>query len=491
MGASGGMFCGFEERITTERTINTSKRHLIYRWLALLLASFVLGSPIVSLAQTRTLRIAAYNLEADITLTNVQPTFTNVVQTPGPPLPGLIAPPTNSAAVASGGVLEGIGEEVVNGDAQPVDIFALEETTGNPITVTPIVNALNMFYGVAGMYSNSPYQGTESGNFAASGNGPNAMVYNTRMVRLLASVPVDPLGGTGNLGSASGEYREVMRYLFAPAGVATNAANTFYIYVSHYKASSGPVNDGHRNAEAQIVRSNAATLSVSARILHVGDFNSSDSTNAMYLTLIAPGTNQFLDPINPSGSIGINWEGSGSVPAKTWAATGLHYRDDYHVMTTNVYYGTSNGLTLVSGTYHAFGNNGSVGYLSSVNSGGNTALNNRLVTNGPVFISAAQLYVDLTGASDHLPIVADYTIAMPVPRITALSIVAGTNLTFTATNGITNAVYSVLMSTNITSPLTNWTTIASYTAPAGAFTFTATNAVNPTGPQRFFMLRGK
>ena len=73
---------------------------------------------------------------------------------------------------------------------------------------------------------------TNNGN----GNGPNALVYNTKTVQLLASVPVDPPGGTGNLGSASGEYREVMRYEFAPAGVAPTATNEFYIYVSHYKA---------------------------------------------------------------------------------------------------------------------------------------------------------------------------------------------------------------------------------------------------------------
>jgi len=78
----------------------------------------------------------------------------------------------------------------------------------------------------------------------------------------------------------------------------------------------------------------------------------------------------------------------------------LEYRDDLQVMTTNVYYGVAGGLALVPGTYHAFGNNGTTPYKSSVNSGSNTALNNRLVTNGPVFISAAQLYLDLTTASE-------------------------------------------------------------------------------------------
>jgi hypothetical protein len=155
-----------------------------------------------------------------------------------------------------------------------------------------------------------------------------------------------------------------------------------------------------------------------------------------------------------------------------------------------VYYGISGGLKFVPGTYHVFGNNGSVGYLGNLTTNVNTALNGRLVTNGPAFISALMLYTNLTFASDHLPMVADYTIPMPAPRITSFSFL-GTNLTLTVTNGITNAVYAVLMSTNLPSPLTNWTSLATYTATGGVFTFTATNVVDKTAARRFYMLNGK
>ena len=183
-------------------------------------------------AQTRILRIVTYNIEADISVDNVQPTFTNEVSSvgAGPPLPGLIAPPTNATNYSAGGVLEGVGEELLNGNAQPLDILALEETTSNPITVAPIANGLNTFYGVPGMYSNSAYQATESGGNPGSGNGPNALVYNTKTVQLLSSVPIDPPEGTGQLGGVSsgysGEYREVMRYQFAPAGRPALSATT-------------------------------------------------------------------------------------------------------------------------------------------------------------------------------------------------------------------------------------------------------------------------
>lgn len=302
-------------------------------------------------AQTRTLRIVTCNIEADV----------NGVMAP---LPGLVAPPSNTNNVQAGGVLEGIGEEVIGNDpARPLDILALEETTSNPVTVTPIVSALNSFYGLAGMYSSSSYQATESGNFAGSGNGPNAIVYNTKTVQLLASVPVDPPGGKSKLGAASGEYREVMRYEFAPAGVAPTLANEFYIYVNHYKSGTGTANESARQGEAQIVRNDSAMLAAAARILYVGDYNTGVAAEGMYVTLIAPGINQAIDPVNPASNTNLTWDGDSMPAAKTFSPTGIHYRDDYQMMTTNVYDDVSGGLALVPGTYHVFGNNGSISYF--------------------------------------------------------------------------------------------------------------------------------
>ena len=442
-------------------------------------------------AQTRILRVVSYNIQADFT-NSLYPTWSSI----GPPLPGLLAPPNNPGAVTNGGVLEGIGEELLNGNAQPLDILALQETTTNPITVAPIVSGLNAFYGIAGMYSNSSYQATEQFGDPTFGDGPNAMVFNTKTVQLMASVPVDPPGGTSNLGGKSsgrsGEYREVMRYQFAPAGVAPAASNIFYVYMSHYKsgASSTSNNTNSRAGEAFIVRSNMMTLPATSRIIYVGDFNTGDASEQMYSILTAPGTNQLMDLLNPARSLTTNWD-DGTFPENlTESAMLLQYRDDYQIMTTNIFYGTGGGLTYVAGTFHAFGNNGTTPYFGSVNSGANTALNNRLATNGPVFIPAGQLYLDLTNASDHLPVVADYTIPMPVPRISSFSL-AGTNLTLTVTNGITNTLYTVLMSTNLSVPVTNWTALATGTATGGSFTLTATNAVNPAAPGRFYILQEK
>jgi PKD repeat protein len=416
-------------------------------------------------AQTRTLRIVTYNIQAD----------TDGFSTPRP---GLIVP-YNGGTVLNGGVLEGIGEEILGSDsAQPIDILALQETTSNNTTVAPIVNALNNFYNSPGMYAMSTFQATSSGGIS-SGGGPNALLYNTRTVQLLASVPVDPPGGTSQLGSSSGEYREVMRYLFAPAGVTPTAANQFYIYVSHYKALTGPANETARAGEAQIIRNDSATLPANARILYVGDYNpTGGSSEAGYQTIIAPGINQGIDPMNPSGATGINWSVNSLMNQKTESAPDLRYRDDLQIMTTNVFYGQSGGLALVPGTYHVFGNNGTTPYQGSV-SVGNSALTN-LAAGAP--IDAGTLYHDLTNASDHLPVVADYTIPVPAappvagfnagPRAGAAPLsVSFTNLSTGATN------YSWTFGDGKSSTLTN---AANTYSNAGTYNVTLT-AIGPGG----------
>jgi hypothetical protein len=407
--------------------------------LALLVISSITG--VASAQTTMTVRVVCYNLDAD-----QGPTYSNTV-----PLPGLITPynsttPTNwsipfaTSNLISGGVLEGIGEEIINGDpAQPIDILALEETTSNSVTVAPIVNGLNTFYAYYGMpagYAMSTYQALTSGT-PQSGGGPNALVYNTNTLQLIASVPVDPPGGSGSLGSSSGEYREVVRYEFAPAGVTPATNNEFYVYVIHAKASSGSSNDKARLGEATIIRSNEyLNLPANARVLYVGDFNIDDNSGeAGYQTYCsngvpgiansATGQGQGVDPLNilwgpyTSAATNINWSSSTTSTQILFMLSeegyDLRYRDDLQIMTSNVYYDVAGGFQYVPGTYHSFGNNASLPYGSSVTANGNTALND-LDTNlvNLTSLSAAVLYQDLTKATDHLPIVADYTIPVPL-----------------------------------------------------------------------------
>jgi len=434
----------------------------------------------VAAAQTRTLRVVTYNIEDDI----------NGATTPRP---GLIAPPANPNNVQAGGVLEGIGEEILGSDpAQPLDVLALQETTSNPITVTPIVNGLNSFYNAPGMYALSRYQATEEGGDVADGNGPNALVYNTKTLQLLAAVPVDPPGGTSYLGSSSGEYREVMRYELAPAGMTPTATNEFYVYVSHYKSSSSGIeatNQLYRNEEAVIIRNDEANnLPATARVLYVGDYNITTSGEASYQTILsntAPNgiqQGQGVDPLNPSGATSFDWSANSNLSMKTDSSTSLHYRDDLQVMTTNVYYGVAGGLALVPGTYHVFGNNGTTPYKGSVNSGSNTALNSDLASVAP--ISAAQLYLDLTDASDHLPVVADYTIPITVPA-PVLQSATGTGGTVTFVwSAVVSAVYQLQYRTNLAQG--DWSNLGSAITATNAV-MSASDSIGPD-PQRFYRL---
>ncbi|HTV39566.1 MAG TPA: hypothetical protein VMF08_03250 [Candidatus Sulfotelmatobacter sp.] len=441
----------------------------------------------LSSAQTRTVRIATYNIEADI----------DGVTTP---LPGLIAPWTNANDIAAGGALEGIGEETVGGDpARPLDILALQETTSNPTTVSPICNALNTFYNSPGMYTNSAYQATEEGGDMADGNGPNAVVYNTQTLQLVASHPVDPPGGPANLGSAYGEYREVMRYEFAPAGVAATSSNIFYVYVSHYKSGTTSADATARAGEAAIIRTNESIdLPLTARVIYVGDYNVETSGETGYQTILALAAptgfqkGQGVDPLNVTNNPNINWETDTSntniLLMLTEHSYDLEYRDDLQLMTTNIYYGAPGGFEYVPGTYHAFGNNGTTAYYGNLANGTDTALSKDLVTNGPAFISAANLYNDLTNASDHLPVVADYTIPIPAPVFSGGGI-SGNNLTFNIADGITGAVYTVWMTTNLTVTPSNWAPVTTNICEAGNFTLTITNAFRSGSPAGFYLLR--
>jgi hypothetical protein len=424
-----------------------------------LLQSLAVGLAALSIAstvsaQTRTVRVASYNIQDD-TGGIVSPTCGLIAPYEGP---GGTFGTSCSGSVTNGGVLEGIGEEIVNGDpAQPIDVLALQETTSNPTTVQPIVNALNAFYanyGIPAGYAMSPYQATEEGGSPTSGNGPNAMVYNTNTLQLLASVGIaTPTGGVPN---GNGMFRQCVRYEFAPAGMAAGTNNEFYVYVSHYKASPGSTDDADRLGEARIIRNDeAANLPANSRVLYVGDYNPDDNSGEPgYQTICSNSApngimqGQGIDPLNTNAAKNINWSSSTTNTQILFMLSEesyeLRYRDDLQIMTANVYYDQPGGLQYVPGTYHSFGNNATTIWGTTVNNGNNTALKDLdpALTN-LTGLSASVLLEDLTGASDHLPVVADYTIPLSVPNLSSIS-----SLNFGVANLAAN-VTNVITVTNV------------------------------------------
>jgi hypothetical protein len=83
----------------------------------------------------------------------------------------------------------------------------------------------------------------------------------------------------------------------------------------------------------------------------------------------------------------------------TEAAADLCYRDDFELVTQNVLNAARGGIGYVNGSYHTFGNNGTIAVHGNVDALKNTALDNDLVQDGGVFIASTQLYADLRDAS--------------------------------------------------------------------------------------------
>ena len=82
----------------------------------------------------------------------------------------------------------------------------------------------------------------------------------------------------------------------------------------------------------------------------------------------------------------------------------------------------------------------------------------------------------------------DISVVPAQPSIAAISL-SGTNLVINANNGLSGLTYLVLMSTNLTLPPSQWMPVATNVLnTSGNFTLTATNAVDPNAPQRFYRL---
>ena len=314
-----------------------------------------------SIASAQTLRIATYNVEADT------------------------GSPDSGTGLST--VLEAIGAEHLDGNAQPVDVLALQELYSTPsTTLSYIVNQLNGYYNTPGMYA---YDTVADPTTGGTGGGPSGLIYNTHTVQDVAAAVI----GTA---SSSGAARAPMRYTLQPVGDGTGAQ--FYLYVSHAKSGTSSSDVNRRNYEAEELRTDALALGPNAHIIYSGDFNLNNSSESTYKTMIGPGTGQAIDTANPAG----NWTDTSQYAGlMSESDTKLQYRDDFQFITAPIQ--NQPGLQLRPGTYTVFANNGSIPVNGSVTQ--STALSD--LSNRTAVLSS------MTTATDHLPVVADYTVALP------------------------------------------------------------------------------
>ena len=323
-------------------------------------------------------------------------------------------------------ILQAIGNHHIGSNAQPVDVLALTEmldTGDNSITsstLPALVNALNAIYGPGYYaYDNTPDPTSGGTQF----NGPSGLIYNTHTIQVVPGSEKS-LGYSGDTGNSV--PRAPMRYTLQPVGYGANA--DFYLYVSHYKASSGSSNETTRNQEAMEIRQDADGLGPNANIIYTGDFNlAAGSSEPSYATLTAPGNGKAYDPTAASTSYISTFSNSSS----SWkylyseSTSSLSARFDLQLVSGAVL--NQPGLQSAPDTadpftnnfpssqypyaYEIFGNNNTTALNGSTNTSGNSSLSD--LTN------AGTIKADLMqpSGSDHLPVVADYDLVgvSPLP----------------------------------------------------------------------------
>src|SRR5438874_2089233 len=274
-----------------------------------------------------------------------------------------IASSMSSPATGLDTILQGIGNEHLNGVTQPIDLLALEEIESQATTAAAVTTLMNNLYG-AGLYSHGTLDG------GSSGSGTQGILYNTQKLQLLSEAAVGTV-------STNGQPRQALRYKMHPIGYSSTA--DFYVYVSHYKANNDTTDEGRRLTEATAIRADADALGQGAQILYIGDYNMYFSAETGYQKLLSSGNGQAFDPINRPG----NWHGTASFvdidsqapavnPPGGLTGGGLDDRFDFQLQTGELNDGQ--GFEYVSGTYHSFGNNGTVALGGNINDASNTAL---------------------------------------------------------------------------------------------------------------------
>ncbi len=309
-----------------------------------------------------------------------------------------IATPTGTPRAGLQTLLQGIGEETVQGHARPLDVLALQEVQNQATTTEFVVSLLN------GVYSADVYaRGFLNG--ATTGSGTQGIVYNTYTVQLLGEAAV-------GIASTTGQPRQALRYHLRPAG--TDGSADFFLYNSHFKADSDSTSQNRRLIEANALRADADALGKGTHVFFVGDFNTYTSFEAGYQRLLSAGNGQAFDPINRPGSwhtspafVDIFTQAPTNTPPPGLAGGGVDDRFDFQLATGALF--DSYGLDYRFGSYHTFGVNGSVPVNGNVNDPRSTAL--------PDLSNRLTLLDLLTTVSDHLPVVADYLVGLGVrPR---------------------------------------------------------------------------
>ena len=184
----------------------------------------------------------------------------------------------------------------------------------------------------------------------------------------------------------------------------TDTAGVIWVYSMHLKASSGSSNQALRLVGATSIRDDAATLPSGSNVLYVGDYNVYSNNEPAYGKMTESGVNRGVDPLG-SGS----WSGAAGaykhtqsprLQSRSLVGGGMDDRFDLQLHTPEM--GGGGAFTLIAGTYRSLGNDGNH-YDDSINLGTNSYYPSDLARSNA-------LADDLFDASDHIPVISDFTI---------------------------------------------------------------------------------
>ena len=268
------------------------------------------------------------------------------------------------------------------GWAQPVDIFLFNEV--NNTAWPKIIAAVNASAPAGVTYTAGTYT-SASGETSAS--GAQAMFYRSDTLTEITS---------GHADIFSGASRYCDRWQMQIKGY-TSALSKFYVYGAHLKASTGSTNEALRNTGMKAIRANADALGAGIPCIYTGDFNFYNNTEDGYVSLIAAGNGQGVDPYGNG-----NWTGASNSWKQTQAPMivgyngmvggGLNDRFDFIVPSLGAADGK--GISAMTSTMRVPGNDGNH-YNIDINAGNNTYY--------PTEIARSNLLADNLGmASDHI-----------------------------------------------------------------------------------------
>ncbi|MBL1216676.1 MAG: hypothetical protein D8M59_04195 [Planctomycetes bacterium] len=264
-----------------------------------------------------------------------------------------------------------------SGTIRVPDLYIVQEVSSGTVnTLRSYLNStapLGITYNLATFTSNG-------------GGGENALYYRSDTIMEVANEHRDITNHSGPRATDRWKVR------------LTQATNTsLYIYGSHFKADVGSSNESMRESEANAIRNDADSLGDGVNVIYAGDWNTYANIEPAYVRFFDSGPGKAVDPVYERSFPIVSHSQSPHDGSEGLVTGGMDDRFDFIQMTEELVDGSD--IDIVTGAYRSVGNDGNH-YNKAINNGYND-----------YFPTSEQWKSDaLAKASDHLPVMADFTL---------------------------------------------------------------------------------